>query len=157
MTYRINKYANFNAVSNPSLQTISTSYTEVTGSKTNVSTIGTTGNIIYRFSFLVQQTGSDQAFLHVKLQKSNDNFNSNIVDVPGCSLNFSGDTQQSNDTFYKICDPFFIVQNFDSQSLRLVARSYSSDHDADLHRLVYWDGQATSTEYYNPTLMVLEI
>ena len=92
-----------------------------------------------------------------KLQKSNDNFSSNIVDLPGCQFNFSADTVQNNDYFYKSCSPFFIIENLDSEYLRLVTRAYSTSNEVKLHRSNHFDGGGGVDVYYNPTLLVAEL
>ena len=63
-------------VDNPSAQSISTSYVEITGSKCEVKSILENPTILYKASFHmrdVNMTG-DNPFVHLKLQKSNDNF-----------------------------------------------------------------------------------
>ena len=121
---------------------------------------------MYKYSFYAQGneplTNELQTFwLHIKLQKSNDNFSSNIVDIPNCLINFSGDTKEiesNGDYYYKTFTSFFIVENFDSKYLRLVARSYDTDHKAKLHRCYYYDGSSNVNGiYYNPSLIVAEL
>jgi len=162
MTYKVEKFLTTNSTNNPTSQTITTSWSELTGSRCNLSFKENTANILYKYSFYTYNiyTNSNnykKTFIHVKLQKSNDNFSSNIVDLPGCQFNFSGDTEQNDDFFYKSCSPFFIVENLDSNYLRLVARSYSSANDTKLHRSTFWDGATNADVYYNPTLLVAEL
>ena len=162
MTYIMNnKFFKASHLSNVSLQETSTSWLEIDGSKCELGFIGDTANIMYKFNFYTHNryksgTDYDQTFIHVKLQKSNDNFSSNIVDIPGCHHNFSGDTLQTQNFFYMSCSTFFIVENLDSKYLRLVARSYSSSTRTDLHRTEYYNG-TTQTEYFSPKLVIAEL
>ena len=166
MSYKTDNFLHVSAEDNPAAQTISTTYTELTGSKCEVKTIKSNSTLMYKYSFYAQGneplTSEEQTFwLHIKLQKSNDNFSSNIVDIPNCCINFSGDTKEieSNaDYYYKTFTSFFIVENFDSKYLRLVARSYDTDHKAKLHRNYYYDStNNVSGIYYNPSLIVAEL
>lgn len=161
MSYKNEKFYLAQNTDNPSLQTISTSYQEITGSKCNIAFKKNTANVLYKFCFFstqkyVSANNYDKTLIHVKLQKSNDNFSSNAVDIPGKQFNFSGDTQQSEDFFYMSCQSFFIIENLDSKYLRLVARAYSTSHETDLHRNEYWDGGVNEV-YFNPSLIVTEI
>ena len=90
------------------------------------------------------------------MQKSNDNFSSNIVDITGCQVNISGDSVQTFDSFYKSCNVFFIIENLNSEYLRVVARSYATANEVRLHRNDFWDG-GSGDVYFNPTLMVAEV
>lgn len=162
MTYN-DKLFKVQSVDNPTQQNISTSYVEVTGSKVFLDFKKSTANIFYKFNFYtsrvwVNASNYDVTMLHVKLQKSNDDFSSNIVDIPGCEFNFSGDTQQQ-DSFFSVCSPFFIIENLDRKYLRIVVRAYSTANDSILHRTEYWTGGTDGVPniYYNPTLIVGEI
>ncbi len=162
MTYKTNKFFLAQNTSISSQQIISTTYQEVTGSKCNITLKKTSADFIYKFIFYsqpryVSSSDYDATFIHIKLQKSNDNFSSNIVDIPGKQLNFSGDTIQDPDHFYNSCNVFFIVEDLDVEYLRLVARSYSTSNRAILHSVDYLDGAAISNAYFNPTLVVAEI
>ena len=162
MTYKTEKFFLLSSTNNPSSQTISTSWIELTGSRCNITLKKNTVNILYKYSFYTYQIYSsssdyDKTFIHIKLQKSNDNFNSNIVDMTGCQFNFSGDTDQNNDYFYKSCSPFFIVENLDSQYLRVIAKAYSTSNEVKLHRSNHWNGTDSADVCYNPTLLVAEL
>ena len=162
MTYKTEKFFLTSSTDNPSSQTVSTSWIELTGSRCNITLKQNTINLLYKYSFYTYQVYSshsnyDKTFIHVKLQKSNDNFSSNIVDLPGCQFNFSADTVQNNDYFYKSCSPFFIVENLDSEYLRLVTRAYSTSNEVKLHRSNHFDGSGGVDVYYNPTLLVAEL
>jgi hypothetical protein len=163
MSYKVNKFSSFDFSNNPSAQTISTTYTEITGSKCEIKSINSNPKILYKFSFLastiwVNSSNYDQHFLHVKLQKSNDNFSSNIIDVPNCLFNISTDTQNLADSLWKTCSPMFVLENFDSKYLRLVTRSYSTSNRARLHTSIHYDGSSSASNiYYNPSLIVVEL
>jgi len=162
MTYKTEKFFLNSLTDNPSSQTVSTSWIELTGSRCNITLKQNTINLLYKYSFYTYQIYSshsnyDKTFIHVKLQKSNDDFYSNIVDLPGCQFNFSADTVQNNDYFYKSCSPFFIVENLDSEYLRLVSRAYSTSNEVKLHRSNHWDSSGSTDVYYNPTLLVAEL
>lgn len=157
------KLINTSFVSQPSTQTILSNYTEITGSKVEIN-YSYNPKLLYRFSFMlstIYQFGSIGTYykpwLHVKLQKSNDDFVSNVVDIPGCQMNVSGDTIENRDYFYSAYSMFFILENFDSSYLRLVTRSYSDNNRAKLHRTGQFDGNSTNEIYFNPSLLVLEI
>ena len=162
MTYDINKFKLLQTTSAPALQTISTTYTEIEGSKCEVS-YKTNPSFIYKFNFYlstIYEFGTngvyDKALLHIKLQKSNDNFSSNIVDVEGCNFNASGDTQENRDYYYNTYTPTFILSNLDSNYLRLIARAYSTSNEARLHRAYQFDGSSLNEVYFNTTLLVIE-
>ena len=162
MSYNIQKYFYLNNTNNPDQYTVTSSYTEITGSKGAVSCIKSNSKILYKYSFSCSQfTTNDTTFLHVKLQKSNDNFSSNAVDIDGCHFNFSGDTTYSGvDVQYGTVNTLFIVDNDSSIGhLRLMVRRYSSSNSSILHKADYYDGIQITDEsvYYNPTLMIVEI
>ena len=163
MSYNINKFFLVQETDQPSVQTISTTYTEITGSKCQVNTVSS-GNIFYKFNFYLSTIYTfgtngdyDKPLLHIKLQKSNDNFSSNIVDLQGCQFNASGDTLENRDYFYSTFTPTFIIENLTNEHLRLVARSYSTSNRARLHRGYQFDGSNPSEFYFNTTLQVIEI
>lgn len=157
MSYNIKKQSVFTRTDNPSSQSISTSYTAITGSTGQIKLSRSTINVLYKFSFYVYNSDAASHFLHVKLQKSNDNFSSDINDISGCQINLSGDTQESNDKKYEAYFPMFIVENLDKEYLRLVVRSYSTSSEATLHRSTQWDGSTSADVYFNPTLTIVEI
>jgi hypothetical protein len=162
MTYTINdKFFDAKHQTNVALQEAGTTWIEIDGSRCELNFKGNTANIMYKFNFYthnkyISSTNWDRVFIHVKLQKSNDNFVSNVVDIPGCWHNFSGDTQQSNNFFYKSCSTFFIIEDLDSKYLRLLTRSYSTATETELHRTLYLVG-GTQTGYYSPKLIVAEL
>tara|TARA_B100000214_G_scaffold242962_1_gene178082 strand:+ start:169 stop:666 length:498 start_codon:yes stop_codon:yes gene_type:complete len=165
MSYKVDKFSLFQYENNPSAQEISTTYTEITGSKCEIKSINQNPKLLYKFTFMASTIFYDSSnynihFLHVKLQKSNDNFSSNIVDVPNCTFNISADTNGSPalDVLWKTCTPMFILENFDSNYLRLVTRSYSTSNKARLHTASHYDGVTNpSNIYYNPSLIVMEL
>ena len=163
MTYNISKFKLLQTTNAPAKQTISTTYVEITGSSCEVSH-KIKPDFIYKFNFClttIYTFGSggayDKALLHIKLQKSNDNFSSNIVDVTGCNFNASGDTQENRDYFYNTYTPNFILNDLDSNYLRLVARAYSTSNEAYLHRANQFDGISPNEVYFNTSLLVMEI
>ena len=162
MTYKTNKFSLFQTSNAPTQQTISTTYQEITGSRCNITLKQQTSDFIYKFIFYtsvyyISGSNYDATFIHVKLQKSNDNFSSNIVDMPGKQFNFSGDTIERPDHFYSTCNSFFIIKNLDAEYLRLVARSYSTSNKTNLHKVEYLDGGVANGVIFNPTLIVAEI
>ena len=159
MTYDKKSFMQISRIAPTASQYISDSYTEISGSKTSVSKKTISSDLYYKFCFYAStdQTDEESVFLHVKLQRSNDNFSSNIVDVSGCMLNYSTDVSTSSDKLHKLINPFFIVQNTDNDSLRLVARSYSSSNRTQIHLNSEFDGSNSLTNYFNPSLTVMEI
>lgn len=136
MSYLVTSQKFFSAeTTNASSQEISTTYTEITGSKCAVSASSTSPDLYYSCNFLIGPwtTASTPSFLHIKLQESNDNFVSDVSDVSGCQLNASGDTTEALDIYRLAIRPVFIVSGFTKTHLRLVARSYSTSTKARLH------------------------
>ena len=160
MTYNLKKFFLAQNVNNPTAQDISTSYVEITGSKCEVKSILENPTILYKASFhmkdITPTTGNNNPFVHIKLQKSNDNFSSNIVDIPGCQINISSDSTESQEWYHRAAHPMFIVENFDSNYLRLVIRAYSSDTSVSLHVSTYYDSGYQDV-YYNPSIIVMEL
>ena len=158
MTYKNKKlFKLFQTVDDPSAQTIDENYVEINGSKCLIDSPSSTPTLIYKFQFYTKDGSTKQSLLNIKLQKSNDNFSSNIVDIPNCIMNISGDEATAGDQYDHTVSTFFIVENFDSDYLRLVCRSYSSSFESVLHRSSEYDGSAATTIYYNPSLIVLEV
>ena len=165
MTFIKNKF--FKSINKTDItgQDISTVYVEIQGSRVSIEKLNISSDLYYFFSFssTVRYTGTGvwhRTFLHVKLQKSNDNFSSNIVDVAGCNYNFSTDTGSTTtyEHINKINNVLFIVQNTNNDSLRLVARSWSSNNISTVNKTNYFDGTAGhSNKFYYPTLTVKEL
>ena len=160
MSYNVHGFSYVNTDSSAAKQDISTSYTEITGSRVDIDSFSTSINVVYRFHFYarLEYTSSSnytKPLLHIKLQKSTDNFASNVNDVSGCKFNYSGDTTEAVDYHYKVCNPFFVVQNLDARYLRVVARSYSTGNDATLHNVNAFITYPLDLDYY-PSLMVVE-
>ena len=163
MTYKIDDFNLLQKTSNPSTQTLSTTYTEIDGSKGNLVFSRGTSTFLYKCSFYAEtkwlsSSSYYRPFMHIKLQKSNDNFSSNIEDIPNCIVNFSGETIQSSDHYYKVCNIMFIVENLNSQykHLRLVTRSYSSSWNNNLHTTTLF-GEGSVAVFYEPVLQIIEI
>lgn len=158
MTYNMNKPTIFQREDNPTTQAISTTYVEPVKSRVHVGFSGSTAKIYYKYSCYAYQTGTIPLMLHVKLQKSNDNFSSDIEDVDGCNFNFSGDTAESPaNTFYSAFNAMFVIENLDKRYLRLMVRSYNSSTTSNLHRSTQWDGQTNADVYYNPSCIAMEV
>ena len=159
MTYIKNKFFKSSNKTDVSGQTISTTYVEIQGSRASIEKSNISSDFYYFFSFsMVTKTEPhDKIFTHVKLQKSNDNFSSNIVDIAGCNYNCSTDTAGSTDHINKANNVFFIVQNTSNDSLRLVARSYSTNNKSVINQTLWFDGAYHSDKYYYPTLTVKEL
>ena len=163
MTYKIDDFNLLQKTNNPSTQTLSTTYTEISGSKGNLVFSKDTSTFLYKFSFYaetkyINSSSYYRPFMHIKLQKSNDNFSSSIEDIPNCIVNFSGETVQSLDYYYKVCNIMFIVENLNSQykHLRLVTRSYSSIWNNNLHTGTFF-GEGSAAIFYEPVLQIIEI
>jgi len=162
MSYRNNlQFIHHSSTNAPARQTISTTYTELTGSKASISVSGV--DLYYKYSFYFStiydfddgSTGAyDKPFLHLKLQSSNDDVT--WADISGTEHNVSGDTQQDRDYYYRSQGSFFILENFTASYVRVVGRSYSTSNRVDLHRARQFDG-VNNEVYCNPTLLVLEI
>lgn len=158
MSYKVNKTSIFQTEDNPSSQSVSTSYIEPTGSRAHLNFSGNSAKIYYEYSFYAYQASTSPIFLHIKLQKSNDNFTSDIEDIAGCNFNFSGDTEESPpDDQYQSITPMFVIESCDKRYLRLVVRSYSATTAATLHRSTQWDGSTSADVHYNPSLIVVEV
>lgn len=166
MTYQTDSFSFHSVETAPARQTISTTYTELTGSKVQID-VRQGSSVYYRYScyvstiydFATGATGSYEKFLlHFKVQKSNDNFSSNIVDIDSTKHNLSGDTLEDRDYYYISHSPMFIIDDVhDYTHLRLVARSYSTSQRADLHRARQFDGVDDDEVYYDASLICLEV
>ena len=163
MTYKTNKFFLAQNTSTSTQQLISTTYQEITGSRCNLSILNQdTSDFIYKFifytsSYYVSSSNYDETYIHIKLQKSNDNFSSNIVDLEGKQINFSHDIQQVPEFFYSTCPVFFTIKDLDSEYLRLVTRAYSTSNKTNLHQVEYFDEDAISGAFFNPQLIVAEV
>ena len=158
MSYKVNKTSIFKYENNPSSQSVSTTYIEPTGSRVHLKFSGNSAKIYYEYSFYAYQASSSPIFLHIKLQKSNDNFASDIEDVSGANFNFSGDTEESPpDDQYQSITPMFVIDSCDKRYLRILVRSYSTTTAATLHRSTQWDGSTSADVYYNPSCIALEV
>lgn len=160
MTYIKEKFYLNKTVSQPANQIISDSYVEITGSNGYVNPKSSTSKIVYKFSFyLSQPSGETKFFLHAKLQKSNDGFTSNIVDIPGANYNIANDTISIVDSLYKVTTILFIVDSFtEPHNIRLVFRSYDTNAKAWSHKNRYFDGTVSPTDkFYNTTLVIFEV
>ncbi len=167
MSYSNRSFLTHSSAQAPSVQNISTTYTEITGSKGFINLRRSNSIVYYKFCFYFSTnyfsdsggTGSyDKPWLHIKLQKSNDNFVSDINDVAGTFHNVSGDTIEARDYYFRTCTPMFLVQNMHGSShLRLVARSYSTDNEVQLHRASQFDGDDSEEVYLNTALIIVEI
>lgn len=149
--------------STPARQTVSTSYIEITGSKCQV-TLNSAATLLYQFEYHVSTnytfgTGGayDKILFHCKLQKSNDDFSSNIVDVSGTKHNISGDTAENIDYYYTVCSPTFFVNANPNDYLRLAIRSYSTNNEGYLHQMNQFDGSSPDQHIFNTSLLVCEL
>lgn len=155
MSHNVVKFYHASFTDAPARQTITTSYDELTGSRCAVS-LKSSGQLIVKYCFYIASISTSNRFLlHVKIQTSNDDFNSDINDVSGQKFNVSGDTLRS-DTHFQCCSTFFVIENFVDSHVRVVARAYSNNNEAYLHRSYNWDGAANEV-YFNPSLLVMEI
>jgi len=164
MSYLLNPEKFYLQQSNtPSRQTVSTTYIEITGSKCQVTTSSTV-NVLYQFEYYISTnytfgTGGayDKILFHVKLQKSNDNFSSNIVDIAGTKHNVSGDTVENRDYYYTVSSPTFFTSVDSNDYLRLVIRAYSTSNEGYLHQMNQFDGSSPNQKIFDTSLLVAEI
>lgn len=165
MSYFNARFFHRSSVSAPARQTISTTYTELTGSKCAVRLRNSSSAVYYKYCCywstyvdLNDTSTEEDTLIHFKLQKSNDNFVSNIVDIDGSRHNESCDTIENNDYLFKPKTAFYIVEDFSGYThIRLVARSYSTSQRGYLHRTFSWDGSNTDEKYFNTSLIVSEL
>lgn len=143
----------------PLKQIISDAYTEITGSRGEITQLDSSNKLVYRFNFSIQLAPPDYVkwFLHIKLQKSNDSFSSNIIDVQGANYNVASDSISLTDHLYRLSAAFFVIDGVSgTHQLRLVCRAYSNSHKPQLHQTDYYDGVA-STKVFDTSLLILEI
>ena len=146
---------------NPTKQLISDAYTEITGSRGEITQLNSSNKLIYKFNFSINidPTGNifPKWFLHIKLQKSNDNFSSNIVDIQGANYNIASDSKDITDHLYRLNTAFFVIDGLlGTHQLRLVCRSYSNSLKPQLHQTDYYDG-SYSTKVFDTSLLILEV
>lgn len=162
MSYKIDKFFHIYPTDNPTTQYVSTSYTELTGSKCEIKSINPNPNLVYKYTFHAWPDKSaspalNNFHLNVKLQKSNDNFSSDINDISGHNFSISGDTYATSDRYFKTVHCFFVIEDFDSSYLRVVARSFSTATKAQLHRNNSFDGSTNLDLKTYPNLIVAEV
>ena len=159
MSYIKEKFYLNKTVLQPANQIISDSYVEITGSNCYVDPKLSTHKLVYKFSFYITQNSSDtKFFLHVKLQKSNDEFSSNIVDIEGANYNIANDTVSGSDHFYKVSTVLFVVDSFSTpHNLRLVCKAYDTNKTAWTHENRFFDGSTVTDKFYNTSLVVFEV
>ena len=158
MTYIKEKYYLNKTVLQPANQTISSSYVEITGSSCYVDPKSSTSKLVYKFSFLLRLLNSSD-FLHVKLQKSNDGFSSNIVDIEGANYTIRNDGPANAYNLSQVVTAMFIIDSFSiPHDLRLVCRNYDSNKTVKSHYNEYFDGVNPSTnKFYKTSLVVFEV
>ena len=157
MTYIKEKFYLKKTVSQPASQTISDSYVEITGSNCYVDPKLSTNKLVYKFSFYVRNL-STADILHVKLQKSNDEFSSNIVDVEGANFNIKNDGPAGEYSLSQVSTTMFTIDSFSiPHSLRLVCRNYDSTKTVGTHKTVHFDGINPDNKFYNTSLVVFEV
>jgi hypothetical protein len=156
MTYKQDKKCIISQDSNTSSQSISTTYIPVTGSSVNLN-LSRSIDVLYKLCFYSYNSDSNSQFLHCKLQKSNDNFSSDIEDIQGCQMNISGNELVSGEKLYTVVNLMFIAQNLNKSYLRACVRSYSSSNKATLHRSTQFDGSTSADVYFNVNLFSMEL
>tara|TARA_B000000557_G_C20765603_1_gene439327 strand:+ start:264 stop:740 length:477 start_codon:yes stop_codon:yes gene_type:complete len=158
MSYIRQKKVLFNKENSPATQTISDSYTEITGSRAEILSFNSSAKFVYRFCFnIAPNTSADKWFLHVKLQKSNDNFSSDINDISGANYNVASDFTSAIDHLYRLNTAFFVIDNLiGTNQVRLVCRAYSNSYKPQLHTVDYFDGIASS-KILDPSLVIFEV
>tara|TARA_B100000945_G_C20045751_1_gene441221 strand:- start:52 stop:528 length:477 start_codon:yes stop_codon:yes gene_type:complete len=158
MSYIRQKKVIYSKESNPTPQSIPNSYTEITGSKTELISLNASTKFIYRFCFQIGlSSAANKWFLHVKLQKSNDNFASDINDIPGANYNIASDTVSAIDHLYRLSTAFFVIDNLTGTNhVRLVCRAYSNSLKPNLHESNWYDGQV-DPKIFDPSLIVFEV
>ena len=168
MTYAITpKICIYQNTTHTSHQQInSTTYTEISGSKCNLNNTNQRNiNLFYKFNFSCgydPSVSGHQYMFNVKLQSSNDDFSSDITDVPNCKFNISHDiigagSNTGSDLSIMTYTPFMILENFNKSYLRLVVRVANTNHyKGMLHGYTTFDG-ASYNWYYPSLLQVVEI
>ena len=157
MTYIKEKFYLNKTVSEPANQTISGSYVEITGSNCYVDPKSSTSKLVYKFSFFVKALRSTD-ILHVKLQKSNDGFSSNIVDVEGANFNIKNDGPQDEYSLSQVSSTMFTIDSFSiPHSLRIVCRNYNPTRTVKTHTIEFFDGINPNNVFYNTSLVVFEV
>tara|TARA_Y100000592_G_scaffold38385_1_gene60796 strand:- start:18027 stop:18509 length:483 start_codon:yes stop_codon:yes gene_type:complete len=160
MTYIKQKFSLFQTSNAPSAETWTgndVDWRVITGSTCEINAKMSNPTIVYKFNFYLRDNG-EKPILNVKLQKSNDNFSSNIEDMEGYKVSFCGDNSQANDYHRLTCPIFFVIENFNYNYLRLICRPYKNNYnDIKLHRSTDWDNSTSADIYYNPTLIVFEV
>jgi hypothetical protein len=158
MSYIRQKQVLFNKESSPVTQTISNSYTEITGSRAEILSFNSSAKFVYRFCFNISPNASnDKWFLHIKLQKSNDDFSSDINDISGANYNVASDFTTAIDHLYRLNTAFFVIDNLiGTNQLRLVCRAYSNSTQPRMHSVDYFDGVASS-KILDPSLIIFEV
>lgn len=158
MSYIRQKQVKFNKEISPSTQLISNTYTEITGSRAEIKSLSSSTKFVYRFCYNISpNTSADKWFLHVKLQKSNDNFSSDINDISGANYNVASDFTTAIDHLYRLNTAFFVIDNLiGTNQLRLVCRAYSNSTQPRMHIVDYFDGVASS-KILDPSLIIFEV
>lgn len=157
MSYLVDKQMIVQTSTTPTSQAISTTYTEVTGSKVQVKIKSSTNEWLYKFSFYSYSTDAGALFLHARVESSNDDFASDTQTIAGAQTNISGDTAHANDKFYQAHTVMFILPNLDREYLRLSVRSFSASTECNLHRSTQFDGSTSADVCYNPSLTIVEL
>ena len=157
MSYKIDKQFISSTSILPTAQSISTSYTEATGSKVQINIKNTNASWLYKYSFYTFSTDPGSLFIHAQVETSNDDFSSDINTIAGAQTNISGDTIDANDKYYQAHTIMFILTSLNKNYLRLRVRAYSSNTECILHRSTEFDGGTTEDVSYNPSLTVMEL
>tara|TARA_S200000501_G_C20838612_1_gene750531 strand:+ start:554 stop:1030 length:477 start_codon:yes stop_codon:yes gene_type:complete len=158
MSYIRQKKVIYSKESNPAAQLIPDSYTEITGSKTELISLNASTKFIYRFCFQIGLNSSaSKWFVHIKLQKSTDNFVSHSYDIPGANYNVASDSNTATDHLYRLNTAFFVIDNLlGTNHVRLVCRAYSNSLKPSLHESNWYDGQF-DPKIFDPSLIVFEV
>ena len=158
MSYIRQKEVIYSKESNPAAQLIPDSYTEITGSRTELISLNASTKFIYRFCFQIGLASSPSKwFVHIKLQSSNDNFTSHVYDIPGANYNVASDTVSANDNLYRLNTAFFVIDNLvGTNHVRLVCRAYSNSLKPNLHESKWFDG-IYDPKIFDPSLIVFEV
>jgi hypothetical protein len=158
MSYIRKKQHIANKESSTSIQTLDTSYVEITGSRAEFTSVSSSNKLVYRFIFDIQLTSSvNKWFLHIKLQKSTDGFSSDINDVSGANYNVASDERNVTDYLYRLNTAFFVINGLSgTNQFRLVCRTYSNSLKPQLHQGNHFDGGA-SVKIFDPSLVLFEV
>lgn len=128
-------------------QTLTDTYTDVTGSSITITPSANPSNLVYEFSVMFSYAGSGQPIGHFKLFRDGVEITSARTTLVGFTV---GDGYRAHFRF-SVANASLSATTF-----KLQARRFSSSFPAKLHETTLWDG-ALSSQASSATASVLEI